>query len=147
MNWIHILLYIPHCRFGVSWSFIVSARKVIAKSLPSRNLLYNAGFYISHCDVSLFLKAKSPNSPYAAFLGLFSSFLKLTHLIGTAQVALVASLPRLVRPKFLRSPVSKDRMKPAFQRGFPTTLARNLASDNGRCCFWSVRRQVDNRPR
>jgi hypothetical protein len=89
-------MYIQHCRFGVSWSFAVSARKVIAKSLPSRNLLYNAGFYVSHCDVSLFLRAKSPNSRYAAFLGLFSSFLKLTHLIGIAQVALVTSLPCLV---------------------------------------------------
>ncbi|SRR5688572_13145808 len=96
MNWIHILLYIPHCRFGVHWSLAVSARKVFAKALPSRKLLYNAGFYLSHCDVSLFLKAKSPNSSYAVFLGLFSSFLKLTHLIGTAQVALVTSLPCLV---------------------------------------------------
>lgn len=92
MNWIHILLYIPHCRFGVS----ASARKVIAKSSSNGNLLYNAGFYLSHCDVSLFLKAKSQNSSYAAFLGLFASFLKVTHLIGTAQVALLTSLPCLV---------------------------------------------------
>ena len=92
MNWIHILLYIPHCRFGVS----ASARKVIAKSLPNRNLLYNASFYLSHFDLSLFLKAKSPNSSYAVFLALVSTFLSLTHLIGTAQVALLTSLPCLV---------------------------------------------------
>jgi hypothetical protein len=96
MNWLNILLYIPHCRYGVSRSLALWPAKVMAKSLPSRGLLYNALFYLSHCDVSLFLKAKSPNSSYAAFLSLFSSFLKLTHRIGTAQVALVTSLPCLV---------------------------------------------------
>ena len=96
MNWLNILLYIPHCRYGVSRSLAGSTAKVISKSLPSRNLVYNACFYLSHCDVSLFLKAKSPNSSSAAFLNLFSSFLKLTHLIGTTQVALVTSVPCLV---------------------------------------------------
>ena len=96
MNWLNILLYIPHCRYGVPRSLGVSTAKVMAKSLPSRNLLYNALFYLSHCDVSLFLQPKSPNSSCAALLVLFSSFLKLTHRIGTAQVALVTSLPCLV---------------------------------------------------
>jgi hypothetical protein len=72
-----------------------STAKLISKSLPRRSLLYNALFYL-HCDVSLFLKAKSPDSSYAALLALFSSFLKLTHRIGTAQVALVTSMPSLV---------------------------------------------------
>jgi hypothetical protein len=88
MNWLNILLYLPHCRFGVPRSLVVSAGRIISKSLPSRNLGYSALFYLSHSDVSLFLKAKSPNSSYAAFLALFSSFLKLTHLIATTQVAL-----------------------------------------------------------
>jgi hypothetical protein len=96
MNWLNILLYLPHCRFGVSRSLAESTAKVISKSLPCRNLVYNAHFYLSHCDVSLFLKAKSPNSSYAAFLTLFSSFLQLTHLIGTTQVAVVTSFPCLV---------------------------------------------------
>jgi len=73
-----------------------STAKVVARALPSRNLVYNAHFYLSHCDVSLFLKAKSPNSSYAALLALCSSFLKLTHLIGTTQVALVTSFPCVV---------------------------------------------------
>jgi hypothetical protein len=96
MNWLNILLYVPHCRYGVSRSLAASTAKVISKSLPSRNLLYDAGFYLSHCDVSLFLKVKSRHWSYAALLTLFSSFLKLTHRIGTAQVALVTSLPCLV---------------------------------------------------
>ena len=73
MNWLNILLYIPHCRYGVSRSLAESTAKVMAKSLPSRNLVYNACFYLSHCDVSLFLKAKAPNSFYAAFLGVLPS--------------------------------------------------------------------------
>ena len=96
MNWLNILLYIPHCRYGVSRSLAESTAKVVAKSLPSRNLVYNACFYLSHCDVSLFLKAKSRNSFYATLLALLSSFLKLTHLIGTTQVALVTSFPCVV---------------------------------------------------
>ncbi len=95
MNWLNILLYIPHCCYGVPRRLAVSTAKVMAKSLPSKNLLYNALFYLSHCD-TLFLKAKSPNSSYAALLALFSSFLKLAYRIATAQVTLVTSLPCLV---------------------------------------------------
>jgi hypothetical protein len=42
MNWLNILLYIPHCRYGVLRRLAVSTAKVMAKSLPSKNLLYNA---------------------------------------------------------------------------------------------------------
>ena len=97
MNWLNILLYIPHCRYGVPRTLAGSTAKLISESLPRRSLLYNALFYLSHCDVSLFRKARSPNSSCAALLALFSSFLKLTHRIGTAQVALVTSMPCLVR--------------------------------------------------
>ena len=97
MNWLNILLYIPHCRYGVPRTLAGSTAKLISESLPRRSLLYNALFYLSHCDVSLFRKAMSPNSSCAALLALFSSFLKLTHRIGTAQVALVTSMPCLVR--------------------------------------------------
>ena len=96
MNWLNILLYLPHCRYGVPRNLAASTAKVISKSLPSRNLLHNACFYLSHCDVSLILDAKSPHWSYAALLALFSSFLKLTHRIGTAHVALITSLPCLV---------------------------------------------------
>ena len=96
MNWLNILLYIPHCRYGVPRTLAGSTAKLISKSLPRRSLLYNALFYLNHCDVSLFLKARSPNSSSAALLAVFSSFLKLTHRIGTAQVALVTSMPCLV---------------------------------------------------
>ena len=44
MNWLNILLYIPHCRYGVPRRLAVSIAKVMAKSLRSKNLLYNALF-------------------------------------------------------------------------------------------------------
>src|SRR5262245_50302628 len=103
MNWLNILLYIPHCCYGVPRRLAVSTAKVMAKSLPSRNHLYNALFYLNHCDVSVFQKAKSPNSSYAALLALFSSFLKLAYRIGTAQgcasnfIALLSTISFLCR--------------------------------------------------
>src|SRR5262245_16800156 len=100
MLWFYILPCVLHCRYSVA----ASATKLVSKSLPKGKHVYDRLFYLSHCDISLFLKAKSSNSSYAALLGLFSSFLKLTHRIGTAQVALVTALPCLVT--FFGSPHS-----------------------------------------
>src|SRR5262245_2815777 len=100
MLWVYLLPYIFHCRYSVA----ASTAKVVSNSLSKGKRLYDGLFYLGHCDVSLFLKPKSSNSSYAALLGLFSSFLKLTHRIGTAQVALVTALPCLVT--FFGSPHS-----------------------------------------
>src|SRR5678815_729846 len=64
MNWLNILLYIPHCRYGVPRRLAESTARVISKSLP-RSLVYDTCFYLCHCDMSLFLKAKAPHWSYA----------------------------------------------------------------------------------